>query len=366
MKSLHIEELSLRDGMQQYNIPKTYEKQHEIFKLFCDSKINSIEFRMLQSVRDVQFLNECLSILVQKDSNKKITLLVLLTDEMFKLLKLIEFKDLVNIKILLPISDEHYKCKIQMPKEKYYEKLKCAYRVLNEEFNSFQLILEDVTSVEANIGILRLEELLDMTAIQFDYIILADTRGLMLPSEISKMVSRYVNSFPKQNFGIHCHNDLGVATANTIAAVESGATKIECCYLGIGERGGNASLEEVLLILNKKGYFSISVKEELLILKELVKIYEINVDYTKVLIGKGYAMHTSGIHQNAETKNPGLYSSIIGLDYAMPLNPLACKDVILNDYNDERYVEFYRELSKVIELPNEEIKKLYSLMKGQI
>lgn len=366
MKNLHIEELSLRDGMQQYNIPKTYEKQLKIFKLFCDSKINSIEFRMLQSVRDVQFLNECLDILVQKDINKQITLLVLLTDETFKLLKLIKFKNLVNVKVLLPMSEEHYKCKIKVPKEKYYQKLKFAYSVLKEEFSGFQIILEDVTSVDANIGILRLEDLLQMTAIKFDYIVLADTRGLMLPSEISKMVSTYVHSFPKQNFGIHCHNDLGVATANTIAAVESGATKIECCYLGIGERGGNATLEEVLLILNKKGYFSINVQEELLILRELVKIYEINVDYTKVLIGEGYAMHTSGIHQNAETKNPGLYSSVIGLNYTMPLNPLACKEVILNDYNDERFVEFYRELSKVIELPNEEIKKLYSLMKGQI
>lgn len=365
MIGLHIEELSLRDGMQQYNIPKTYTKQLKAFKLFCESSVNSIEFRMLQSIRDAQFLNECLDILFQRDLNKKITLLVLLTDETFKLLQLINFKNMVNIKVLLPISDDHYNCKIKVPKEKYYEKLKFAYRVLKEEFSSFQIILEDVTSVDINEGILKLEELLKRTAIKFDYIVLADTRGLMLPSEISEMVTRYIHSFPKQRFGIHCHNDLGVATANTIAAIEAGVTKIECCYLGIGERGGNASLEEVLLILDKKGYLSINVQEQLLILRKLITIYEIDVDYTKVLIGEGYTMHTSGIHQNAETKNPGLYSSITGLNYTMPINPLACKEVILNDYNDERFVEFYRELSKVIELPNEEIKKIYSLMKGQ-
>src|SRR5207247_6888887 len=80
-----------------------------------------------------------------------------------------------------------------------------------------------------------------------------DTVGYSLPHEYAELIGRLVRDIPGAIISVHCHNDLGVAVANSLAAVQAGARQIECTVNGIGERAGNASLEEIVMALKVRG-----------------------------------------------------------------------------------------------------------------
>ncbi len=357
---IKIEDLSLRDGMQQLNIPKTYNKQQEIFKILMNTEVNSIEFRMLDDISDLNFLNECIDYIQVNKINKTITLLVILTDKYIKFLDKITNKKCVNIKILFPFSKIHFQYKINSNRLEYCQKInQLCESNFKSLYNSIQIILEDVTSVSLHDAQEFMKIILDINHQNFDYIILADTKGQMLPGEIFELVKWYIDNYPKQQFGVHCHNDLGLATANTIFAIEAGIKKVEGCFLGIGERAGNVALEQMMLISNQKYQSNYNIDNLIKTLKELSTIYNISTGFNSVLIGEGYNKHTSGIHQNAEIKSKGLYSFVKGLEYEMPLNPLSSKEIIKDYYNSDDFVSFYRNVNKYLNLDNEKIKKLY-------
>jgi len=144
-----------------------------------------------------------------------------------------------------------------------------------------------------------------------------DTTGYCLPSEYAekiKFLIDNVKNIDKAIISAHCHNDLGLATANSISGVLSGARQIECTINGIGERAGNTSLEEVVMILksHKELNFFTSINTQ--------KIYEtsqvvsdligISVQPNKAIVGANAFAHSSGIHQDGMIKNRSTYEII--------------------------------------------------------
>ncbi|HEG8945429.1 TPA: 2-isopropylmalate synthase, partial [Staphylococcus aureus] len=101
-------------------------------------------------------------------------------------------------------------------------------------------------------------------------------------------------------FSAHCHNDLGLATANTFAAILNGAQQIETTFLGIGERAGNASIEEIIAILTKKQIVmtSLNLPDIYKTSMNISKILDIRLAENKPVIGKNIFKHESGIHQD--------------------------------------------------------------------
>jgi 2-isopropylmalate synthase len=112
---------------------------------------------------------------------------------------------------------------------------------------------------------------------------------------------------------VHCHNDLGLATANTIAGIQNGARQVECTINGVGERAGNTSLEEVVMILKQHelGYDCNINTERLMNLSHLVsERLNMPVQANKAIVGRNAFSHSSGIHQDGILKNRETYEII--------------------------------------------------------
>ena len=139
-----------------------------------------------------------------------------------------------------------------------------------------------------------------------------DTVGYSLPHEYSEMVGKLARDVPGAVISVHCHNDLGLAVANSIAAVQAGARQIECTINGIGERAGNASLEEIVMALKVRGETlgaETGVRAELLnpastMLSGITGVWP---QPNKAVVGRNAFAHEAGIHQHGILANPLCY-----------------------------------------------------------
>jgi 2-isopropylmalate synthase len=158
-----------------------------------------------------------------------------------------------------------------------------------------------------------------------------DTVGYTIPSEFEYVISTIMNKVPnvhKARISVHCHNDLGLAAANSLAAIKAGASQVECTINGIGERAGNASLEEIVMALNvRKDLFSdieigINTKEIYRASRLLTSITGVGVQPNKAIVGKNAFAHEAGIHQDGMLKNRTTYEIMTPESVGYPANAL--------------------------------------------
>jgi 2-isopropylmalate synthase len=142
-----------------------------------------------------------------------------------------------------------------------------------------------------------------------------DTVGYTTPDEMYALIDRLLNEVPdagKTVFSVHCHDDLGLAVANSLAALRAGARQVECTINGIGERAGNASLEEIVMALKvreKQFGMSTGIHTELLYptSRLLTQLTGMTVQANKAVVGANAFAHEAGIHQDGVIKNPLTY-----------------------------------------------------------
>jgi len=141
-----------------------------------------------------------------------------------------------------------------------------------------------------------------------------DTVGYTIPSEFTKIITTLKNKVPnidKAILSVHCHNDLGLAVANSLAGVQAGARQVECTINGIGERAGNAALEEIVMALKTRNDlmpFKTGIKTELLSkASKVVSNATFPVQFNKAIVGKNAFAHEAGIHQDGMLKNRETY-----------------------------------------------------------
>ncbi|MCL4119802.1 UNVERIFIED_CONTAM: hypothetical protein GTU68_042599 [Idotea baltica] len=155
-----------------------------------------------------------------------------------------------------------------------------------------------------------------------------DTTGYCLPEEYGakiKYLTQHVVGIDNVTISCHCHNDLGLATANSIAGIQNGATQIECTVNGIGERAGNTSLEEVAMIIKHRlgKDFSTGIIAKLLnpISREIAMEMGMSVQANKAIVGDNAFAHSSGIHQDGVIKSRETYEIIdpkeVGVDNSL-------------------------------------------------
>ncbi len=138
-----------------------------------------------------------------------------------------------------------------------------------------------------------------------------DTVGYTAPAESADLIRMLINKVPGADeviFATHCHNDLGMATANSLAAVEGGARQIECTINGLGERAGNTALEEVVMALKVRGDImpfetGIDTRKIMNISRRVATVSGFAVQFNKAIVGKNAFAHESGIHQDGMLKN---------------------------------------------------------------
>ena len=219
-------------------------------------------------------------------------------------------------------SETHIKYKFNSNKEKIIERAVDAVSYAKKFINDIEFYAEDAGRTDNDFLALVCEKVIKAGATVLN---IPDTTGYCLPNEYGekiKFLMENVNSIEKVTISCHCHNDLGLATANSISGVINGARQIECTINGIGERAGNTSLEEVVMILRQHPYLNLDTNinsKYLYPISQLVsESMGMIVQPNKAIVGANAFAHSSGIHQDGVIKKRETYEIIdpkdVGVD----------------------------------------------------
>tara|TARA_A200000113_G_C8863659_1_gene354117 strand:+ start:50 stop:1204 length:1155 start_codon:yes stop_codon:yes gene_type:complete len=219
-------------------------------------------------------------------------------------------------------SEYHIKHKFNSTQEKILERATSAVRYAKSKVEDIEFYAEDAGRTKNDFLAKVCEEVIKAGATVLN---IPDTTGYCLPEEYGekiKYLKENVKGIHKAIISCHCHNDLGLATANSISGVSNGARQVEVTINGIGERAGNTSLEEVVMILKQHPSLNLqtSIKSKHLYSTSLLvsELMGIIVQPNKAIIGSNAFAHSSGIHQDGMIKNRETYEIIdpkdVGVD----------------------------------------------------
>ncbi|OAB48289.1 2-isopropylmalate synthase [Paenibacillus antarcticus] len=216
------------------------------------------------------------------------------------------------IHIFLATSPIHRKHKLRMDKEQVLETAQSALRYARKYFSKIEFSLEDAGRTEYDF----IAQMVGMAIKEGASVVnIPDTVGYLNPSEygaIFKFVKENVPDVEKIQLSAHCHNDLGMATANTLAAIQNGADQIEGTINGIGERAGNTAIEEIAMALaTRQSFFnattSLQLSEIARTSRLVSKLTGMVVPGNKAIVGANAFAHESGIHQDGMLKEKTTY-----------------------------------------------------------
>jgi len=214
----------------------------------------------------------------------------------------------------LGTSDLHVFTKLRITKEEVIERGVAAVKYAKTFVEDVEFYAEDAGRTDNEYLARVVEAVIKAGATVIN---IPDTTGYCIPQEFGakiKYLKDNVKGIHKVDIAAHCHNDLGLATANSIAAVQNGATQVECTINGIGERAGNTSLEEVVMILNKRidlpFYTTINTKMLTAMSHMVEQSMNMPVQANKAIVGKNAFAHSSGIHQDGVIKHRQNYEII--------------------------------------------------------
>jgi 2-isopropylmalate synthase len=211
-------------------------------------------------------------------------------------------------------SDLHIKYKFNATREEIIERAVSAVKLARNFTDDVEFYAEDAGRTENEYLARVIEAVVKAGATTLN---IPDTTGYCLPYQYQAKMEYLVNNvrnIDKAILSCHCHNDLGLATANSVAGVMGGARQIECTINGLGERAGNTALEEVVMVLNQHkdlGYYT-NINTRLLnpISHEVAEIMRMGVQPNKAIVGGNAFSHSSGIHQDGFLKEAQTYEII--------------------------------------------------------
>ena len=217
-----------------------------------------------------------------------------------------------RIHIFLATSDIHLRDKLKMTPRECLEQARDAVRMARSFCQDVEFSAEDATRSDWNFLFEVLEAAIEEGATTIN---IPDTVGYAVPAgyaELIRAIGDRVRGADEVSISAHCHNDLGLAVANSLAAVEAGARQVECTINGIGERAGNASLEEIVMTMRvRRDHYPFEtavVSEQLFPSSQLLsEITGIAVQPNKAITGRNAFAHEAGIHQDGMIKNPLTY-----------------------------------------------------------
>jgi len=220
-----------------------------------------------------------------------------------------------RIHIVIATSELHMKHKLQMTPQEVLERAVASVRLAKSFCHDVQFSPEDASRSDRRFLLRVLEEIIAAGATVVN---ITDTVGYAVPAEFADLIRHIRENVPnigQAEISVHCHNDLGLAVANTLAAVGAGAVQIECTVNGLGERAGNASLEELVMGLNTRaGYYQAEHNidsTKLFRLSRLLSNYTgVEVPPNKPVVGENIFLHGSGIHQHGVLAEPSTYEII--------------------------------------------------------
>lgn len=252
-----------------------------------------------------------------------------------------------QIHVFLATSPVHMEYKLKMTEAEVLASIKEHVTYAKERFEKVQFSPEDATRTERGFLLKAVQTAIDAGA---TIINIPDTVGYSNPTEYGALFAYLIGNIQSEEeiiFSSHCHDDLGMATANALAAIENGANRVEGTVNGIGERAGNTALEEVAVALHiRKNYYQ---AESGIVLAEskrtsdiVARLSGVAVPRNKAVIGANAFAHESGIHQDGVLKNPETYEIItpqlVGVkNNALPLGKLSGRHAFVTKLEELGY-----------------------------
>ncbi len=239
----------------------------------------------------------------------------------------LEYAQKPRIHLFLSTSDIHLRYQLKMTRAEVFEKAVASVRRAKACCPDIEFSPMDATRTDLDFLCEIVEAAIEAGATTVN---IPDTVGYATPSHYASMIATLRDRVPnigRAVISVHCHDDLGMAVANSLAACEVGARQVECTINGIGERAGNASLEEVVMALKTRhDYYGLSTAihaEKLYPVSRMVAaITGLAVPRNKAIVGRNAFAHESGIHQDGMLKERSTYEIIRPEDVGVPKTDL--------------------------------------------
>ena len=228
-----------------------------------------------------------------------------------------------RIHTFLATSDIHLEHKLRITREEAIQRAREAVGLARSLCEDVEFSPEDATRTDLDFLCGVVEAVIEAGASTIN---IPDTVGYTTPREFTRIIETIrstVRGVERATISVHCHNDLGLAVANTIAAIEAGARQVECTINGIGERAGNASLEEIVMALRVRNdvmpFATSVVTSELYPASQLLtELTGVSVQPNKAIVGRNAFAHEAGIHQDGVIKNRLTYEIMTPQSVGVP------------------------------------------------
>src|ERR1700739_1239009 len=305
-----IFDTTLRDGEQCPGATMTHEEKLEVAELLDQMGVDIIEAGFpIASDGDFAAVNE----IAKRTKNAVVCGLARAGfNDIDRAGEAIKPAKQSRIHTFISTSPVHMKWKLQLPAEKVYEMVVASVTRARKYTDDVEWSCEDGTRTEHDFLCRCVEAAIKAGATTIN---IPDTVGYTVPEEyfaLIKMVRERVPNSDQAIFSVHCHDDLGMAVANSLAGVRAGARQIECTINGIGERAGNASLEEAVMAMRGRNHvmpYWTGVDATMLTRasKLVAAATSFPVQYNKAIVGRNAFAHESGIHQDGMLKHAQTY-----------------------------------------------------------
>ena len=307
---VYIFDTTLRDGEQSPGASMTLEEKLQIAELLDYMGVDVIEAGFpVASNGDFEAVSEVAKVV----KNAQVCGLSRASEkDIDRAAEAVKFAAHPRIHTFISTSPVHMKHKLQMEPEQVLEAISFSVNRARQHTDNVEWSPEDATRTDRDFLCFSVEAAIKAGATTIN---IPDTVGYTMPQEyfeIISMLRNNVSNIDKVILSTHCHNDLGLAVANSLAGVQAGARQIECTINGLGERAGNAALEEIVMALNVRGdlmpeWTQIKTTELARASKLVSSVTAFPVQYNKAIVGQNAFAHESGIHQDGMLKNNQTY-----------------------------------------------------------
>ncbi len=320
MEMVKIFDTTLRDGEQSPGASMTIEEKIKVAKQLEKLRVDIIEAGFAAaSPGDFEAIN---NIAKEVTTSTICSLARALESDIKKAAKAIEPAKLKRIHTFIATSPIHMEYKLRMKPDEVIKKAVDAVKYAKTFVEDVEFSCEDAGRSEMSFLKEIISAVIEAGATTIN---IPDTVGYRFPLEMGEMIKELTSYFPKDIiFSVHCHNDLGLAVANSLYSILNGARQVECTINGLGERAGNAALEEIVMAIKvRRDLFDgidtrINTKEIYSTSRLVASVTGIEPQPNKAIVGKNAFAHESGIHQDGVLKHKQTYEIMsaedIGLD----------------------------------------------------